>query len=66
MFLYLVVMIPLLFCTTHADTEYLPLAEVEEATKEVCSDWYTLAVELEISHRVRMVGGLIDYLRVLD
>ena len=39
-----------------AGTEQLPLAEVEEATKEVCSDWYSLAVELEIRYRFRKVG----------
>ena len=43
-------------CPTHAGTEYLPLAKVKEATKEVCSDWYSLAVELGISHRLRKVG----------
>ena len=43
-------------CPTHAGTEYLPLTKVKEATKEVCSDWYSLAVELEISHGVRKVG----------
>ena len=47
-------------------TEQLPLAEVEEATKEVCSDWYSLAVELEISHRVRKVGVATDRLAVSE
>ena len=42
--------------TTHAGTEYLPLAKVKEATKEVCSDWYSLAVELGVSYGVRKVG----------
>ena len=41
-------------------TDQLPLAEVEEVTKEVCSDWYSLAVELEISHRFRKVGVVTD------
>ena len=44
-----------------AGTEQLPLAmaEVEEATKEVCSDWYSLAVELGISYRFRKVGVVL-------
>ena len=44
------------FLPTHAGTEYLPLAKVKEATKEVRSDWYSLAVELGISYGVRKVG----------
>ena len=43
-------------CPSHAGTEYLPLAEVKEAIKEVCADWYSLAVELEISFEVRKVS----------
>ena len=49
-------------CTTHAGTEYLPLTKVKEATKEVCSDWYSLAVELEISYRFRKVGVVTGYI----
>ena len=45
-------------CPTHADTDHdqLPLIKVKEATKDLRSDWYSLAVELEISHGVRKVG----------
>ena len=46
--------------------DQLPLAKVVEVTKEVCSDWYSLAVELEISHSVRKVGVVTDHLRVFD
>ena len=46
----------------HTGIEQLPLAEVEEATKEVCSDWYSLAVELEISYRFRKVREVTDHL----
>ena len=49
-------------CTTHAGTEYLPLAKVKEAIKEVCADWYSLAVELGISYGDRKVGVVSCYL----
>ena len=48
----------------HAGTECFPLTKVKEATKEVCSDWYSLAVELEISHRFRKVGVVTGYVSV--
>ena len=40
---------------THTATEQLPLAKVREAINEVRSDWYSLSVELEISHGFRKV-----------
>ena len=51
-------------CPTHTDTDQL--TKVVEATKEVCSDWNSLAVELDISHGVRKVGVVTGYLRVFD
>ena len=33
--------------------DQLPLSEVKEAIKELLSEWYSIAVELEISHSVR-------------
>ena len=42
--------------------EQLPLSEVREATKELQSEWYSLAVELEISYSVRKVGMVTDHL----
>ena len=41
--------------------DQLPLAEVKEATKEIQSDWYSLAIEMEISHSVRKVGMVTDH-----
>ena len=42
--------------------EQLSLSEVKEATKELQSEWYGMAVELEISHSVRKVGMVTDHL----
>ena len=42
--------------------DQLPLSEVKEATKELQSEWYSLAVELGISHSVRKVGMVTDHL----
>ena len=36
--------------------DQLPLAEVKAATKELQSEWYSLAVELDINHSDRKVG----------
>ena len=44
------------------DTDQLPLAKVEEVTKELCSDWYSLSVELDINHGVRKVNIIYFYL----
>ena len=42
--------------------DQLPLSEVKEAIKELQSEWYGMAVELEISHSVRKVGMVTDHL----
>ena len=42
--------------------DQLPLSEVKEAIKELQSEWYNMAVELEISHSVRKVGMVTDHL----
>ena len=42
--------------------DQLPLSEVKEAIKELQSEWYSIAVELEISHSVRKVGMVTDHL----
>ena len=49
-----------LLLTTGPDQ--LPLSEVKEATKELQSEWYSIAVELEISHSVRKVGMVTGHL----
>ena len=42
--------------------DQLSLSEVKEAIKELQSEWYSMAVELEISHSVRKVGMVTDHL----
>ena len=42
--------------------DLLLLSEVKEAIKELQSEWYSIAVELEISHSVRKVGMVTDHL----
>ena len=42
--------------------DQLPLTEVKEATKELQSVWYDISIELEISHSVRKVKMVTDYL----
>ena len=36
-------------------TDQLSLDKVIEATGKVCSDWYSLAIQLEISYKIRKV-----------
>ena len=48
--------------STTTGPDQLPLSEVKEATKELQSEWYSIAVELEISHSIRKVGMVTDHL----
>ena len=40
----------------HSDPEQLPLAKVKEATEDICFDWYSLAIQLDVSYKTRKVG----------
>ena len=42
--------------------DQLPLSEVKEATKELQSEWYGMAVELGICYSVKKVGMVTDHL----
>ena len=45
------------FTGTHAGPDHLPLDKVKEAIEDICSDWYSLAIQLDIK-----VGNISVYM----